>query len=164
MREVSIVKTGGERLDELEPLYRALHVHHAEVAPELAGMGACDAAESWRRRRRRYGPWLAQPGSFVLLAERGERPIGYALVTVEEGYDGWGAGERLGEVRDLAVLPEERGAGVGRLLLERVTAELAAGGIERYRLMVLSANVDAVRLYERLGMRPVTLQMLGRTH
>jgi GNAT superfamily N-acetyltransferase len=164
MRDVSIVKAGSERLDELEPLYRALHVHHAEVAPDLAGMPACEATESWLRRRRRYGSWLARPGSFVLLAERGAGPIGFALVTVEEGYDGWGCGERLGEVRDLAVLPEERGAGVGRLLLGRVAEELAAEGIERYRLMVLTANTGAIRLYERLGLRPVSQQMLGRTH
>jgi ribosomal protein S18 acetylase RimI-like enzyme len=164
MSEVSIVKAGSERLDELEPLYRALHVHHAEVTPELAGMPACDAAESWRRRRQRYTSWLAQPGSFVLLAERGGQAIGFALVTVEEGYDSWGSGERLGEVRDLAVLPEERGTGVGRLLLQRVAGELNAGGIERYRLMVLTANTDAIRLYERLGLRPVSQQMLGRTH
>lgn len=164
MSDVSIVKAGAERLDELEPLYRALHVHHAAVTPELAGMTACDAGESWRRRRRRYATWLAQSRSFVLLAERGSRPIGFALVTVEQGYDGWGAGERLGEVRDLVVLPEERGAGVGRLLLDRTAAELATAGIEQYRLTVLAANAEAIRFYERSGLRPVAQQMLGRTH
>jgi GNAT superfamily N-acetyltransferase len=164
MSDVSIVKAGSERLAELEPLYRALHVHHAEVAPELAGMPACDTAESWRRRQRRYASWLAQPGSFAMLALRGSRPVGFALVTIEQGYDGWGSRGRLGELRDLAVLPEERGAGVGALLLERVRSELAAAGIERYRLTVLTANAGAIRLYEQLGLRPVTQQMLGTTH
>jgi ribosomal protein S18 acetylase RimI-like enzyme len=164
MTAVSIVRGGAERLDELQPLYRALHLHHAEAAPELGGLPAADREEAWRRRRRRYSSWLAQPDSFVLVAERGSRPIGFALVTVEEGYDGWGRGERLGEVRDLAMLPEERGAGVGELLLGQVAAALAAANIERYRLTVLGANTDAIRFYERQGMRPITQQMLGRTH
>src|SRR5437899_2183017 len=82
------------------------------------------------RRRERYESWLRQPGGFALLARRGEQAVGFAVVTVEDGYDSWDAGERIGEVHDIALLPEARGGGVGGELLTRVASELAADGVE----------------------------------
>lgn len=162
---VAIERVGAERIEEMEPLYLALHEHHTAIRPALAGGPAREAAESWQRRRRRYRDWLAQPGAFALLA-RGEdgAAVGFAVVTVEAGYDSWHCGERLGEVHDIALLPAARGGGLGSELLARVAAELAADGVEYYRLLVLDGNDDAVRFYERAGLGTVVQQMLGRTH
>jgi ribosomal protein S18 acetylase RimI-like enzyme len=162
---MAIERVGAERIDEVGPLYVALHQHHAAVRPQLAGAPARDAEESWRRRRGRYHGWLAQPGAFALLARHadGGAAVGFAIVTVEDAYDSWDCGERIGEVHDIALLPEARGAGLGGALLARVAAELAADGVSHYRLLVLDGNDDAVRFYERAGMTAVVHQMLGRT-
>ena len=161
---VAIERVGAERIEEMEPLYIALHEHHAAIRPELAGGVARDPADSWRRRRRRYQDWLAQPGAFALLARRAEgAAVGFAVVTVEDGFDSWRCGERIGEVHDIALLPEARGDGLGSELLARVAAELAADGVDYYRLLVLEGNEDAVRFYERAGLGTVVQQMLGRT-
>lgn len=163
MSEIQITHAGTERIDDLEPLYRALHLHHAELAPRLAGMDARAVEESWARRRSRYQAWLREPGAFVLLAARGPTPLGFALVTITEPFDSWHSTSPIGEVRDLAVLPAERGAGLGTLLLERVAAELKAADIAHYKLTVLAPNEDAIRFYERAGLTTVTRQMLGPT-
>ena len=160
---IEIERVGAERIDEMGPLYVALHEHHAAIRPQLAGGPARDAEESWRRRRDRYEGWLAQPGAFALLARRGGAAVGFAVVTVEDGYDSWRCGDPIGEVHDIALLPEARGGGLGGELLARVAAELAAAGVEHYRLLVLDGNEDAVRFYERAGMTTVVHQMLGRT-
>lgn len=158
-----IERVGAERIEEMGPLYVALHEHHAAIRPRLGDGPARDAAESWRRRRRRYQAWLAQPGAFALLARRDGEAVGFAVVTVEDGYDSWDCGERVGEVHDIALLPAARGGGLGGELLARVAAELAADGVEHHRLLVLGGNDDAVRFYERAGMKIVIQQMLGRT-
>jgi ribosomal protein S18 acetylase RimI-like enzyme len=160
---VSIERVGAERIEEMGPLYEALHEHHATIRPELAGGPTRGAAESWARRRRRYEGWLAQPGAFALLALRGGTAVGFAVVTVEDGFDSWRCGDPIGEVHDVALLPEARGGGLGSELLARVAAELAAAGVGYYRLLVLDGNDDAVRFYERAGMETVIHQMLGRT-
>lgn len=162
---VAIERVGAERIDELGSPYLALHEHHALIRPQLAGAPARDAADSWRRRRRHYQAWLAQPGAFALLARPagGGGALGFAVVTVEDAYDSWDCGERIGDVHDLAVLPAARGAGLGGELLARVAAELAADGVSHYRLLVLDGNDGAVRFYERAGMTAVVHQMLGPT-
>lgn len=142
---VSIERVGAERIEEMEPLCVALHEHHAAIRPELAGGPARGAAESWERRRARYEAWLAQPGAFALLARNQDgAAIGFAVVTVEDSYDSWRCGEPIGEVHDIASLPDARGGGLGGALLARVAAELADAGVEYYRLLVLEGNDDAV--------------------
>jgi ribosomal protein S18 acetylase RimI-like enzyme len=51
---------------------------------------------------------------------------------------------------DIALLPEHRGQGTGRVLLERLIAESVAAGTP-LRHTVDKANSGARRLYERLG-------------
>jgi ribosomal protein S18 acetylase RimI-like enzyme len=51
----------------------------------------------------------------------------------------------------MAVVPERRGQGVGRLLLGRVIGETAAQGLRAVALDVDAKNEGAIRLYHRLG-------------
>lgn len=158
--EITVVHGGQNRLPELEPLYKALQEHHNAVAPNLAGMPARAPGEAWARRRLRYARWLAMPDAFLLLAETAHGPVGFALVTLGEDYDGWLGDNRVGEIRDLAVLPELRRRGIGTKLLDAVEESLAAAGVRACRLNVLTSNVDAIRLYERRGMMPAMTVML----
>jgi GNAT superfamily N-acetyltransferase len=160
--EIGIERIGTDRVDELLPPYEALLAHHAAIAPELVGAPARSAAEAWPRRRAHYLEWLREPGFGLLAADAAGAVVGYAAVTVEAGFDSWDSGP-VGEVHDLAVLPEHRGAGLGAKLLAGVCAELRRLGVERYQLTVLGGNDDAVRFYERQGLTTVMTQMLGPT-
>ncbi len=96
------------------------------------------------------------------MAELHGRSVGYAVVSLGEGYDGWSSPECVGDLHDFAVHPDVRSRGVGTLLMDAVERELLAAEVEYCRLRVIARNVDAVRFYERRGMSVVSHIMLGR--
>jgi GNAT superfamily N-acetyltransferase len=147
----------------LEPLYRSLHDHQIAVAPELAHLPARKPEDAWRRRLLRYQDWMARPGAFVLLASRKEEPVGYAIASLAIGYQGWHSKDRVGELHDLVVTPDQRGKGIGSAILNRAEKELSTIGAREIRLSVIAANADAIRFYRERGMSEVSVVMLGET-
>jgi GNAT superfamily N-acetyltransferase len=57
-------------------------------------------------------------------------------------------------LEDLFVVPERRGHGVGRALLERLAQTAVDRGCGRLEWAVLDWNRDAIGFYERLGAKP----------
>lgn len=53
----------------------------------------------------------------------------------------------------MAVVPDARGQGVGRRLMEHLLAEAAERGEQAMELEVIEQNTAAVRLYERVGFK-----------
>ncbi|WP_181685992.1 ribosomal protein S18-alanine N-acetyltransferase [Halorhabdus salina] len=60
-------------------------------------------------------------------------------------------GTPLGHVKDLAVHPDRRRAGIGRQLLERAVCTLRSTGVGSIKLEVRENNDPAKRLYQRAG-------------
>jgi ribosomal protein S18 acetylase RimI-like enzyme len=90
----------------------------------------------------------AHPTALVFLAYDSLRPVGVAVCF--EGFSTFAA-RPLVNVHDLAVIPEYRGRGVGRRLLEAVEAAARERGCCKITLEVLSSNHLAQRVYERAG-------------
>jgi GNAT superfamily N-acetyltransferase len=87
--------------------------------------------------------------------------VGYAFARVHIGPDDtWDAEDRIGEVESLAVLPVERGRGLGTLLLDCAEAVLDRSGAPDVMIGVLAGNDDAHRFYERRGMTPAIVKLL----
>lgn len=157
----SIVRAGAERIDDLQSLWESLSEHHSEVAPELAALGPRRSPEnSWRVRRAIYAELLTEPDAFVLLAEAGSRPIGYALVHIRGSQASWETG-RVAELETLAVLPGDRGCGVGTALVEAVFAQLRRLEIGHWAVGVIGSNAEAIRFYERLDLLPFMVTYIG---
>ena len=57
-------------------------------------------------------------------------------------------------LEDLFVVPEARGGGVGRALLEKLAETAVERGCGRLEWAVLDWNEPAIRFYERLGAKP----------
>jgi ribosomal protein S18 acetylase RimI-like enzyme len=94
-------------------------------------------------------PALRQhPTTLVFLAFDGEKPVGIAVCFL--GLSTFAA-RPLINIHDLAVLPDYRGQGVGRLLLERVEAKGRELGCCKLTLEVREDNHRAQRLYQRAG-------------
>lgn len=151
-RDVSISAAGAERLDELEPLWRALHAAHHALAAHVAPTRPVDV--SWRRRRARYERWLAGPDTTLLIAARAGAAVGYAVLRLQDGPATWDVGERVGELETLVVAESERDGGVGAALVAASRERARAAGVRRLSVGVAHANEAALRFYRREGFRP----------
>jgi ribosomal protein S18 acetylase RimI-like enzyme len=154
MDDLAISLAGAERIDDLEPVYRALYEHHVAVstwkpAPERGHEVA------WQRRRGRWESTLSSPDGILLVAERDGRLVGALVGEVEdpaEGGDTFAVPTSTAHVHDLAVLPDAQGGGVGRALMERFEQELRKRGVESYGLEVMAGNDAARAFYGRFGL------------
>jgi GNAT superfamily N-acetyltransferase len=84
------------------------------------------------------------PGSYALLAEIGDTGVGFATCFL--GYSTFQARPLL-NIHDIAVLPDWRGRGIARALLDAITGLATSLGCCRLTLEVRSDNPRARRLY-----------------
>jgi ribosomal protein S18 acetylase RimI-like enzyme len=104
----------------------------------------CTAREGWASETRaEFAGFYAHDPAGCFLAEAEGQRIGICVAT------NYGAAGFVGE---LIVVPERRGQGVGRRLLERAIAYLHGRGTQS---IFLDGVTAAVPLYERLGFRKV---------
>jgi len=91
---------------------------------------------------------LGMPGSFGVVARRNRQwsIAGFALVRA--------AADEC-ELLSLAVAPEQRGNGVGALLLEDVVGRSIVAGAQKLFLEVAEDNLVARRLYDGFGFAPI---------
>lgn len=99
--------------------------------------------------RERLVPGLAaHPTSCVWLAFDGAQAVGVCVAFI--GYSTFRARPLL-NIHDLAVLPEQRGRGIGHALLAAAESHARATGCCKLTLEVLDDNQPARRLYTRFG-------------
>jgi ribosomal protein S18 acetylase RimI-like enzyme len=131
---------------DLDLLARLLITQLREHAIELPESELRAAAEGLFRR--------PQAGRFLVAVE-GEKTIGFAalsfLWTLERG-------GRAAWLDELYVVPERRGAGIGRKLLHAAMEVAAAAGCRAVDLEIDGEHQRAASLYRREGFRE-----LGRT-
>ncbi|MFO6446538.1 GNAT family N-acetyltransferase [Erythrobacter sp. NE805] len=93
------------------------------------------------------GDLAANPQAFALIARLEDEAVGLANCFM--GYSTFAAAP-LVNIHDLAVLPETRGRGVGKALLQAVEVEALKRGACKITLEVLSGN-PARHLYAACG-------------
>ena len=126
-----IALAGVDQLSRVEPLTRALHEHHRAIDPAIPGVPLRDTDAWWSVRRDRYRAWLAEPDTFLLVADDEDgTAAGYALVTFHDRDDSNATGDRFAELQSLVVSPERRGGGLGTELLHEVYREVRRRGAE----------------------------------
>jgi GNAT superfamily N-acetyltransferase len=92
-----------------------------------------------------FGP---NPFYFCLIAEHDGRPAGFAFYFFN--YSTW-VGRPGIYVEDLFVLPEFRGRGIGKAMLQQVAAIAVEAGCQRLQLQVLDWNTPAIEFYRAVG-------------
>jgi ribosomal protein S18 acetylase RimI-like enzyme len=97
-----------------------------------------------RLSRRSFRHFLSSDTASCLVAEQGGELLGYVLVL----FHGRTA---LARLYSMAVAPEHRAQGLGRVLLEAAEAVALDGGAAIMRLEVHPANFAAIALYRRAG-------------
>ncbi|NYJ02942.1 GNAT superfamily N-acetyltransferase [Nocardioides thalensis] len=141
-------------IDMVEPLWLALDRQHRSIGPSWATWW--EPATTWKIRRERYRQWLAEPDAFALGAFEGDDLVGYLVAHFLPGPDdSWTTGDRIGDVESLAVAPHRRGAGIGSALLTAARERMLELGVRDLWIGVVHGNADALRFYERHGLRPL---------
>jgi putative acetyltransferase len=92
----------------------------------------------------RVDEFLPPDGVFV-LARLGDEPAGCGGVCRLDA--------DTAEIRRMYVVPDARGRGVGRAILDRLLEAAGELGYRRVRLETGNRQVEAMRLYERAGFR-----------
>lgn len=87
------------------------------------------------------------PTAIVLLALAGERPVG--MLVAFENFSTFTVKPMI-NIHDLIVLPEFRGLGIGRKLMEAIEVRAREKGCSRISLEVRHDNVKAQTLYVSL--------------
>lgn len=90
----------------------------------------------------------AHPACYVFLALRGEKPVGFAICFL--GFSTFNA-RPLINIHDIFVQASVRGAGIGKLLLDRIEAKAHSMNGCAITLEVREDNHRARRLYSKFG-------------
>src|SRR5215216_7809475 len=93
---------------------------------------------------RRFRPESLDPFASRVYC-RGTRPVAVVLVARR----GW-----TSRIAAMAVAPEARGRGLGKLIMQDAIDEAVDRGDRSVLLEVFEHNTPAVKLYEALGLRP----------
>lgn len=93
--------------------------------------------------------YLNAGGEFWVV-ERGDRRVGTSA------YYPIRRGRNAVEIRKMYLLPEARGQGLGRFLLQQLEATIASRGFEQIWIETASVLREAVKLYESSGYQPAT--------
>jgi GNAT superfamily N-acetyltransferase len=144
------------RINEVRHLWNALFEHQLHLTPHLSRR-ARSMEQAWQHRLAIEAAWrLHEPRNFVIAAECHDTLVGYAYVRVIEGElaASWSISSPRAELSVLSVLPEERNAGVGRAIMERIYADVRVLGVTDLTVDVITTNIDAIRFYEREGAVP----------
>lgn len=134
----------------------------------LGKIGIPDSISPWRKQPmeatlkhreetlRGFWNWIQQSDSEVFIVEEpekqgktGAQPIGYLVLNALAREELTGVSQ--GWIMDIVVLPEYRGKGAGRVLLNAAEDYCRKHGVPYLGLAVSSHNVQALRLYENSG-------------
>lgn len=147
-----------EDADAVGPIWRHMAEQHRGYDPEV-WCWAHDAPTQWARG---FAEFLDRDDMVLLVAEaEGGQLTGLAVGNIRETLPTFQT-HTNGFVWDLCVLPDHRRCGLGRRLMERMFDEMKRRGCDDVILHVALRNRAGIRLYEKLGMRPVMYRMYKR--
>ncbi|AOV16690.1 GNAT family acetyltransferase [Acidihalobacter aeolianus] len=113
----------------------------------------CGLTRPWNDPRRDIARKQAEHPELFLVGERD----GALIATAMAGYDG-----HRGWLNYLAVHPDHRRQGYGRVLVESIEHRLTAIGYPKLNLQVRSDNAEAVEFYRSLDYATDAVISLGR--
>ncbi len=113
----------------------------------------CELTRPWNNPHRDIDRKLARDGDNLLLLEEGGQLIASVMVGYE-GHRGW--------VNYLAVHPDHRRQGLGRLLMDVAERRLRDLGCAKVNLQVRASNETATEFYRQIGYTVDDVVSLGK--
>jgi ribosomal protein S18 acetylase RimI-like enzyme len=126
------------------PVVRPANI--ADVPDLVAIENACFDTD--RISARSFRGLVTRATAATLVVESGGTPAGYAMLLFRKG-------TAMARLYSIAVAPQFSGQGLGQRLIEAAEKEAFRRGKMLLRLEVRADNLNAIRLYRRLGYRPI---------
>ncbi len=143
-----------EDVPDIQRLFTQGDAYHAGILPTVF------LALPHARPDRIIEACIESPDSDFLLALLDDRVVGFAEVKTGGRPDApMFIPGRLAVIENMVVDEGHRGRGIGTKLIEEAKFWAEARGLEAMQLTVWSSNGAAIRLYERMGYRPVIQRM-----
>jgi ribosomal protein S18 acetylase RimI-like enzyme len=124
----------------VDPVLRSYRPGDREALVSLWSI--CGLTRPWNNPHRDIDRKLARDAHNLLVIEEGDQLIGSIMVGYE-GHRGW--------VNYLAVRPDHRRQGLGRLLMDEAERRLRDLGCAKVNLQVRSSNETAREFYRQIG-------------
>lgn len=122
--------------------------------PDLASLTRSEV----RERIESQWAWYAEQGGHVRVFQRRDGRVAGCCWSLPSHHPVTGLAELFIVV--LAVRPEDRGQGIGHLLLEDARTLAARSGMKRLRLFTHVDNTPARALYRRTGFKEATVELV----
>ena len=113
----------------------------------------CELTRPWNNPHRDIDRKLARDADNLLVLEAGDQLIGSVMVGYE-GHRGW--------INYLAVHPDHRRQGLGRLLMDVAERRLRDLGCAKLNLQVRASNETATEFYRQIGYTVDDVVSLGK--
>ncbi|HUD20246.1 MAG TPA: GNAT family N-acetyltransferase [Patescibacteria group bacterium] len=116
---------------------------------------------SWSRSKEGqefFTKQLKSRKSFILLAQDGNKSVGYTHVTLDKF--AWRAFNPIAEVVNLSIAPEYRGQGIGTALFHEAKTLAKKRGAKRMSVSAVSADIRALNFYKRHGFKDFSVGMV----
>ncbi|WP_206617932.1 ribosomal protein S18-alanine N-acetyltransferase [Hahella sp. KA22] len=126
----------------LAPHYREAHMEDLDELVELEK--SCFTTDQLSRRSFRH--MIKSESASVVLCEMDEKLCGYAITLFHRGTS-------LARLYSIAIVPESRGKGVARALMDMAEQSAISRRCIFMRLEVRTDNQEAIALYKKLGYR-----------
>ena len=94
---------------------------------------------------------IADPAMRIMLAQDGERLLGYCKLVMACGWPEYARGDRVIELKQLYTDPEATGKGIGARLMDWAMEEARRFAADEIQLSVWSENFGAQKFYARYG-------------
>lgn len=131
--------TPGSRGDAIALLEGQFAEHAIVIGREALDAGVLGLVDASRR-------------GAILVAREGPHPVGVAVLSYTWALE---HGGKVAWLEELYVIPDRRGGGLGRALLDHSIALCREAGCRALDLEVAEDHRRAERLYQRAGFRPL---------
>jgi ribosomal protein S18 acetylase RimI-like enzyme len=125
----------------------------ADAGAVIALWEACGLTRPWNDPALDFHRAVEGETSTILLLRDGDALAASVMVGCD-GHRGW--------IYYLAVAPDRRREGLGRVMMAAAEDWLRAKGAPKLQLMVRGSNAEALRFYEALGLERQDVVTLGR--
>ncbi len=105
-----------------------------------------------------FGKNLNENNFLILVATKDNRIIGYQISQILEHLPVLKK-RRYCLINDIAISEGFRGKGIGTKMFKQARDWAIRKGVDRIELQVASGNSNAIRFYEKLGMKPYSYHM-----